>query len=323
MRLLTSLFDIEQDHRIIGIFGVGLVGTAIETALCASLPFRAQTLALGWSDGSKQEGQLDAIKEQLAESLAQQPRTTIDIIWSAGKAGFDATPGQTQSELENFRRVLNLAQSVSLQFPANTLVFHMFSSAGGLFEGRRHVTARATPTPRRPYGRLKLKQEKLVQGASAHIVKRIYRLGTAYSFIRPGQRRGLIATMIINGICHKVTDITGDMTTLRDFIFADDIGRYFVDALRDNNYTKVCKIQTLVSGKPSTVHEIQIIIEETINRRVYMKYTPDQPNRADISFSSNLIPPGLQITDTRQAIHRIYIDALSSDYVIPQHPVHN
>ena len=44
-------------------------------------------------------------------------------------------------------------------------LFFLVSSAGGLFEGQRNVGDRSQPSPMRPYGFLKLRQEKLLQDA--------------------------------------------------------------------------------------------------------------------------------------------------------------
>src|SRR5256885_1733395 len=80
---------------------------------------------------------------------------------------------------------------------------------GGLFEGQRHIERDSVPEPRRPYGELKLRQEQLLASSSAPLVRCVYRLTSVYGHAHTRRRQGLIPTLVVNGLRHRVSTIVG------------------------------------------------------------------------------------------------------------------
>jgi UDP-glucose 4-epimerase len=139
----------------------------------------------------------------------------------------------------------------------------------------------------------------------------IYRPSTVYGRIKPGQRRGLISALITNGVQNKITYITGRMTTQRDFILVDDVAHFVLSKLMKTNKPEI-QTYMLISGKPSTILEIQKYVEEVIKRKLYVNYLLNPTNEEDNSFSPGVMPKYWCPSPLRQNIPIIYTDALSS-----------
>jgi UDP-glucose 4-epimerase len=311
MILFTGQADTSTNYRVIAIFGVGLIGSAVVSAIHSYLMLDSVSLPLNWLDPGQQKRHLKAIEEIIINHLALTSRSRLDVVWCAGQAGFSASEHQTSIELTNFRRVLAMAIRIADRFPKRDMRFHLISSAGGLFDGQRDVTVTSNPTPKRPYGKLKRKQEQLLEKIPGIYNRYIYRPSSVYGLFRPGQRRGLISTMVTNGIRNQVTYITGRMTTLRDFVAVNDVANFVLSRLRQKNKPEI-EAYMLVSGKPSTILEIKKNVENVINKRLYINYLLDPSNEEDNSFSSSVMPQDWRPSSLRQNIQIIYADALSS-----------
>jgi len=309
----------------VAIFGAGLIGSAIVSRLEASASLRKEELPFNWTDSSIQLGQLQDVETRILTGLGPNTKQLLScsklgaaqrllrIVWSAGSAGFGASHDETERELHVFRMVLDMAERLAVQYPGDPVSFYLMSSAGGLFEGQRHVDQNSRPTPpRRPYGLLKQCQEEFVMAAHHTIVKKIYRLTSVYGFIRTRHRRGLVPTMILNGARRQATHIIGGMDTLRDFIWVEDVAGFIARQLLDDSEASTESPYTLASGKPCSIHEIQKIVESTIGRKTYMTYSLDRSNSEDITFSNSLHPKGWFSSDLRLGSIRIYNDLVHS-----------
>lgn len=308
MSLYITAKGNDQKYRIIVIFGAGLIGTAIAGGLLSFGKSSQIQVPYDWHTPENQKKQLNTIEKNITEFLQSYPVSATHIVWSAGKAGFNSNEQETDIELENYLRVMTFARGLSDRLYNNFVVYHTVSSAGGLFEGQRLVTSETCPTPKRPYGWLKVKQENALNELD-HIEtfkKRIYRPSSVYTYIIPGQRLGLITTLIINGVRKNVSYITGSLTTIRDYVFAPDIGKYFAKKLMEEDYSEYLKIIPLVSGKPTSIHEIKKIVENTINSKLYVNYSLNKSNEENISFSRSLIPKNFDNTDMHTTIMMIF-----------------
>ena len=215
----------------IAIFGTGLLGLSILESLQVQECRPARELPLHWPNPYIRRSQLQSIEGNLRRALKGGAR--LSVVWTAGRAGFHSGDAETAAELQSFGEVLAMSERLAREYPQ--MSFHLVSSAGGLFEGQRHVTSQSRPRPRRPYGHLKLRQEELLQ-AGTLLTRRIYRVTTAYGYARPRFRAGLVTTLILHGLLRTVTTITGMMDTLRDFVFAGDVGRFIAERLVGDAY---------------------------------------------------------------------------------------
>ena len=314
MSLFITAKGDDKKYRIIVIFGVGVIGSAIAEGLRSVDSAVYKQLSYNWFDIEKQKRQLKITEEDIANFLNSYSVSAIHIIWCAGKAGFSSNEQETELELDNYKRILRFAQNLATMFHDNLFVYHTISSAGGLFEGQRHVTTETGTAPKRPYGRLKIKQENALYEIERleTFKKRIYRPSSVYTYIIPGQRWGLIPTLIINGIRQNVSFMTGSLTTIRDYIYAPDIGRFFAKSLMENAFSEDVEINFLISGKPTTIHEIINNVERIINKKLYVNYSINKTNEEDISFTPSLIPKKFEKTDIRTAITLIFNKLIES-----------
>lgn len=328
MILLTNSGGTTQVSRTIAVLGAGLIGSAVAETLTSRASLRVETIPLSWVDPALQERQLQEIEERIAAILGKTcgleappgVGVSLTVFWSAGQAGFTATEADTVGELSSFRAVLATAERLARRFPEARLKFYLMSSAGGLFEGQRHVDEEASPTPQRPYGLLKWEQEQLLLASGPPIAKRIYRLTSVYGYLRPHQRIGLISTLLLNGVRHKVSSITGLMSTLRDFVFVDDIAGFLASALLNDDGRRENAVFLLSCGKPSSLFEIQKVVERIIGRKIYVSYSLQPSNSADITFSPGAPPAGWSPSDLRSNISKIYRAAISSGAVFDSLP---
>jgi nucleoside-diphosphate-sugar epimerase len=121
----------------------------------------------------------------------------------------------------------------------------------------------------------------------------------------------LVSTLILNAVRQRVTHITGHMSTLRDFIFVEDVA-CFLSRLVLQDEAQEPKTAVLAHAKPYSLFEIQGIVESVLGRRIYVSYSLDPTNREDITFSPAVLPPGWQPSDLRSNISRIYWQAVTS-----------
>lgn len=302
------LSHFEKCHKIIAIFGVGLIGSSILSALTASAGFAKEFMGFSFmmDDTGRQPGELCHIAHRISQIADKRPMD-LCILWSAGTAGFTATECDIQAELAIFRKVLELAQSSVTLYPESNISFHLISSAGGLFEGQKKVTRHSNPTPIRPYGHLKKIQEELLLSSSDRMVKRIYRPSSVYGYIKRGHRMGLISTLIFNGICQQVSHIHGNRNTLRDYVWCEDLGKYIARVLLDHEGERNCSIDHLVSSKPSSIYEIQGIIEGLLGKKIYLTFHDTNTNSSDITFSRTIFPDNWYPIDVETAARLIYL----------------
>ena len=306
---------------IVAILGTGLIGAATVEALSRRTSFRLGKLPLDWNEQVLQQQQLVAIRETIAgeaaAAVAGGRRPVLDVLWSAGLAGFAASDQQTSRELVNFNAALDWAVRLAGDVNLAGARFHLVSSAGGLFEGQRRVDARSTPAPQRPYGALKLEQERLLMASG--LDGRIYRLSSVYGSARPGQRIGLIWMLLVNGICHRVTAINGRMDTLRDFILVDDVADFLAGAILDRDAGNTGPPVLLVHGRPSSIWEVQRLVESVVAHRVYVSYSLVPENSADTTFAATGLPPHWHPSDLASNVRRMYRQAVRSGTAFSTH----
>lgn len=316
MILLLPARGEATNRWMFAVFGAGLVGSAIVEALRRSRSYRCVPVAFDWSDAEARGAQLQRIERDLERAIEGIASGCGDgrlgVVWSAGKAGFAATPDEIQGELTSFQEVVEMARRLAAERSADVVTFTMISSAGGLFEGQRLVDRTSIPAPRRPYGRLKQRQERILEERGGRVVPRIYRLTSVYGQVAPGRRRGLLTAMIVNGIRRQVTRLSGRLDTLRDYVFAEDVAQFIVRDLDSPSADRSSAPLLLASTKSSSIHEMQRIVEQVLGRRIYVAFDLDRQNSEDITFSPRAVPAEWRSSDLASNARRIYLRALSS-----------
>ena len=138
-------------------FGLGMIGSAISNAL-SRLDFKLLAdIPFDWANDLQMAEAYNAI-ESACVRFAPNPEQ-MSFVWSAGKSGFYSTESDTNHEFLVFQELVKFASKSRKKIALEKFQFHCVSSAGGLFEGQRVIRKTSSPTPIRPYGNLKKRQE--------------------------------------------------------------------------------------------------------------------------------------------------------------------
>lgn len=293
--------------QAIVIFGVGLIGGEIyKNILIQAKELVQSNFEFNWADENLQKQQATRVLNQIAnvtnQSDCQEKR--IAIIWSAGSAGFYSENAELDMEMRNFKNVLEFTKQLKDTITDSLIEFHLVSSAGGVFEGCGYVDSQTKPVPVRPYGYLKLSQEQLLS-EQRHLRSRIYRPSTVYGPVYPGIRCGLVSTLIKNGVLRMVTNILGNLYTLRDYVYSSDIGNFIARTVLQDTDESQNHIFHLASGKPSSIFEIIAIVEHMLKHRVYYKLEYCPNNSCDIVFSPSIHPAGWSPSELKYGCKQI------------------
>lgn len=308
--LIYKVGNKDNEAHIILHFGIGLVGKAIKNSiLCHQDVQRIQYIPFLWNQERTGLQCLKQIFEKTTQ-LIDNEKTRLYVVWSAGKCGFGATDIETQREYQLFCEVIDRIDAFVQTLPLSLIYFYLISSAGGLYENQSYVDVYSNPAPQRPYGFLKLEQEKYLL-TKQYIEAKIFRISSVYSRYLPEGRKGLIAVMMDNCIRNKVSIIFGSASTLRDYILAEDIGDYLATCIfsTDNN---IPQIQFLVAGQPSSILKIKKYIEIVIGKKSYVNYSLIKSNASNICFSPQLVPLGFRPSPLYLNIQLLYLNILGN-----------
>ena len=88
--------------------------------------------------------------------------------------------------------------------------------------------------------------------------------------------------------------IYADEMTLRDYILDKDIASFLV---RNVLSPKKSGAHFMVSGRPRTILEIRQMVEQVLNKRLYLQYEINRKNTSNITFRKELVPLDLFPSD--------------------------
>ena len=100
------------------------------------------------------------------------------------------------------------------------------------------------------------------------------------------------------------------METLRDFIYVEDVATFLAHQIRSADSTDPT-ILTLASFRPASLLEVQRLVEQALDRPLYVSYALAPSNDMDITFSPGLCPSGWAPRDLFSSIREICRDALT------------
>lgn len=285
-----KVLRIEGEERpTVLLFGVGLIGEAVERALHLRFGATVQEFPYDWHDARIRHGQWLAI----AAALGGKKR--IAAVWSGGISGFGSSREEMTAETEIVTELIGWVEELQPRWQVD---FHLISSAGGLFEGQTHCTASSRPNPLRPYGESKLWQEELLR--AAHFRRRnIYRPSSVYGVGR-SKRLGLATMLATNAMTGKTTRIVGNPGTLRDYVLSDDIGRFMAKQIVDPGQRD--GVMTMASGRPASVREMVELVRARVAQPVMVQFDPHPSNAQPMSFLPSSLPSGWRSTALESGI---------------------
>lgn len=276
------------------LFGLGLIGRAVDHALRLRYNAAGVELPYSWTDPEARDRQRADLRARLTKS------GPVALVWAGGQNGFGATEADMDQETALLSEVINFAVALGRDRP---VAFHLTSSAGGLFEGQTHCGPESRPRPMRPYGAGKLAQEALLRSASGLQRRLIYRPTSVYG-MKTSRRIGLVTALVSNALYGRVTRITGSPYTLRDFLLADDIGEYMVQQIADPEPDPDTRTLLLAHGRSASVFEVIERIRRLVERPVLLQYDSRPTNAGDMSFLPSALPPDWYSTNLESGISR-------------------
>ncbi len=294
--------------KVILLFGAGLIGTSVIGALPKENCRTLMELPFNWNNPTARS--MDKKRIFQIATISGSDTLQFDVIWAAGKAGLAATEHVLAEEDLAFDDVLDVARQLSGLPHRPTVTFHLVSSAGGLFEGEKFVGRTSHPRPLRPYGTAKLRQEGAVSQLEC-IGSVIYRPSTVYGYCGGG-RAGLITSLIGNAQKFEVTTIYCKPDTLRDFVQADDVGRFIASKVFTCNRRGQTYI--LASAKPTSATEIVGIVRDIMKRPLYVCYHPAPSNALHNSYLGTAPPVEFRSMALQSGIQRTILAMEAAEF---------
>jgi nucleoside-diphosphate-sugar epimerase len=284
-RLSIAVFELDRHHQHHAcVVGLGLVGHRIAWEMSVRCRPGPQ-LRVVWTSA-------DSIIDAISRYTAQQDVQILDMVWSAGKCGFGATDDELQAEFSVFNSVMDWLASQSLDARVSFL-----SSAGGVYENTGRVSDIADISPVRPYGRWKLKQERVLE--TLGLTRRIYRVSTAYGPRNPGARVGLVNAVVERSRQSQTVMIYCRENTLRDYVWSPDIARHVVERIEGKPGEE---IEILAYGYPLSAGSLLRLTQTITRRRVRAIFADNESNSSDIVFDSSLPPHAFRRTSILEGV---------------------
>jgi len=303
--ILLRKTDYKGNTYPVVLIGRGLIGTSIEQELIRADFLKLLHLKPEWNDEYVISNQLISLIEICTGYNANR----VNIIWAAGKAGFEAKNEQTFHELITFQKIVNDLTLINQK--KISIKLHLISSAGGLFEGQCNVNSKSKPYPLRPYGFLKLNQEKTLfdlNDVKRRLNYNIYRLSTVYGYAHEGSRIGLISNLVINSLKNRETIIYGHYNTMRDYLWVEDLAKFIANEILSDY--QLNKVFTLASCMPLSIFQVHRIVEKITNRKCAIRFISNLTNMKHNTCEKNVTPENFRASLIFSNISKIYFDAL-------------
>ena len=283
----------------VAVFGSGLIGGSVLKALGRRDLTASRRVPVSWLERSERLRDLSEAERPLLEA----PGLRMDLIWAAGRTGFGSSREEAAREREAFVDVCEWVRNIAHKRRQGQTVFHVVSSAGGLFEGQRFVGRGSEPRPLRPYGALKLEQEGIARSVCDEMPVVVYRPSSVYGYAGDKGRLGLVTTMISNTKTGIPTRIFGGLDTVRDYVHVDDVGSFIARKTAE----PICRSSTslLASGRPASLREVLSIIRRVVGRPLSIKLDPAPSNASDITFRASALPEDWRTTDIETGIRQV------------------
>jgi UDP-glucose 4-epimerase len=298
-------FGAESPSNLVIVVGSGLIGSAILNKI-GELPAShyntkppPKNYQLSWMGRLQFDRDLTIIKSEMLGHFLNAQK--IEVVWSAGKAGFSSSEQEARKELSYFEIGLDWFEQLQALSGAE-LNISLISSLGGLFEDIGVVDTSSKPQPIRAYGRMKLEQEQILISSCNKLGKKIYRVSSAYGFVSHQHRMGLIPTLINDAQANRPTCLTGRLETQRDYVWAGDVAKYLVDDFGSNNqYSPV----SIASFRSYSISEIKEKIEACLNKHIKLVQTEKPDNAKSIVICPSLRPENYAVSAINRNISLI------------------
>ena len=118
-----------------------------------------------------------------------------------------------------------------------------------------------------------------------------------------GRAKAWLRPLVQNAIRYRTTRITARSDTIRDYVFADDVGSFIADQVAGPRLHAV-RTYILASGKPTSMMELVAIVQGTLQRQLFFQYEARPTNARDISVRPSALPRTWQPTPLAIGVYR-------------------
>lgn len=287
-----QVFEVSKpEQHLCLLIGLGLIGQQVSHFLGQQCPQLKNT-----SNKPTNWTQPNMLIEEISSIAATHPTKKLDVVWCAGKCGFNASDADMEQEYNVYCDIMQFLSRQAFQCTINFL-----SSAGGIYEGAAYVSNINDIAPLRPYAFWKLKQENILSTLS--LKHRIFRISSVYGYKNSRGRMGLINALIENSLKRKSITIYANQNTLRDYIFHNDIARHIVERIKRKPGDD---IELLVNGRGISISTLMNMVKNTTRMPIKALFRDTCENSKDIVFDDRLIPASFSRTSLEEGIRAVY-----------------
>lgn len=219
--------------------------------------------------------------------------------------GYDEYKQEFENVIFPTVRLMQLCSRENVQFV-------YFSSGGTVYGERTTIVPFKESDPKEPISYYGLSKQTIENGILfEHRVSDLdYLIIRPSNPYGPGQningRQGLIAVALGKVLRGETIIIWGDGSSIRDYIYIDDLAKIVAKLIMNNIKNKIVNIG---SGSGATVKEIIDLISTTTKENVKVEYTPGRKNDVsnmilDTSFMNTLV--NIELTSLECGITRFY-----------------
>ena len=219
--------------------------------------------------------------------------------------GYDEYKQEFESVIFPTVRLMQLCSRLGVQFV-------YFSSGGTVYGERKNFIPFTEQDPKEPISYYGLSKQMIEN--SILFENRVSNLD--YLILRPsnpyghGQnvngRQGLIAVALGKVLSGRTITVWGDGSSVRDYIYIDDLSKVVAKLLKDN---VSCRTLNIGSGKGYTVRQVLDIIDDVVEEEVKVEYTPSRRNDvSNMILDTTLLKVlcDIEYTSLEEGIRRFY-----------------
>jgi len=233
-----------------------------------------------------------ALERQLQAFAIQTRGNPWSIVWAAGAGTTVSAEDQFTREVDVFSRFVRGLRKAPPDGPGT---FALISSAGGIHAGSPDppFNEGTKPAPISPYGRAKLKQERITAEAlTGTLPTLICRVSNAYG---PGQDltklQGLISRLALCTYRKEPLHLFVPTSTVRDYVFTSDIADAVHAWLKTahKSLEATSRIVVIASGEGTSIARLVKIAGDVSHRRIPIAMG-SHPSARNQSLDSRFVP---------------------------------
>jgi len=203
----------------------GLVGSSVEAKLLNRSTVWVPESPIQWGNQSIFE---ETFKQAFTQFIEHISHEDWAILWCAGNSVVSSSLGDLQREGKSINFICSQLSILPKSLQSRGIL-SFTSSAGGVYGGSTGTifSENTTPQPINDYGFAKLKTEQQLIDFAKHTNTRvaIFRLANIYGPNQDTRKpQGLISAITHSLLHHKPVNIYVPLQTVRNYIYADDVG---------------------------------------------------------------------------------------------------